>query len=97
MTKKYEFDWIIPVPPELTTGCVFDRWFENEKDTKDNDFEKDAMFKVDEYGFFLYWKSDGRVSDDKEENCKRNLEKNVYYFFISLLVGRRCHRIVSSQ
>lgn len=62
MTKKYEFDWIIPVPPELTTGCVFDRWFENEKETKENDFEKDAMFKVDEYGFFLYWKSADRVS-----------------------------------
>lgn len=62
MTKKYEFDWIIPVPPELTTGCVFDRWFENEKETKENDFERDALFKVDEYGFFLYWKSEGRVS-----------------------------------
>ncbi|KNC21624.1 1-phosphatidylinositol 4,5-bisphosphate phosphodiesterase [Lucilia cuprina] len=63
MTKKYEFDWIIPVPPELTTGCVFDRWFENEKETKENDFEKDALFKVDEYGFFLYWKSEGRGGD----------------------------------
>lgn len=82
MTKKYEFDWIIPVPPELTTGCVFDRWFENEKDTKDNDFEKDAMFKVDEYGFFLYWKSDGRVCDDNEENCKK--ETSVLLFFLSL-------------
>ncbi|KAM7349193.1 no receptor potential A isoform 1-T7 [Cochliomyia hominivorax] len=63
MTKKYEFDWIIPVPPELTTGCVFDRWFENEKETKENDFEKDALFKVDEYGFFLYWKSADRGGD----------------------------------
>ncbi|KPU77402.1 uncharacterized protein Dana_GF19456, isoform B [Drosophila ananassae] len=63
MTKKYEFDWIIPVPPELTTGCVFDRWFENEKETKENDFERDALFKVDEYGFFLYWKSEGRDGD----------------------------------
>ncbi|KRG07134.1 1-phosphatidylinositol 4,5-bisphosphate phosphodiesterase isoform X2 [Drosophila mojavensis] len=63
MTKKYEFDWIIPVPPELTTGAVFDRWFENEKETKENDFERDALFKVDEYGFFLYWKSEGRDGD----------------------------------
>ncbi|XP_041450456.1 1-phosphatidylinositol 4,5-bisphosphate phosphodiesterase isoform X1 [Drosophila obscura] len=63
MTKKYEFDWIIPVPPELTTGCVFDRWFENEKETKENDFERDALFKVDEYGFFLYWKSEGQDGD----------------------------------
>ncbi|XP_055923291.1 1-phosphatidylinositol 4,5-bisphosphate phosphodiesterase isoform X2 [Eupeodes corollae] len=60
MTKKYEFDWIIPVPPELTTGLVFDRWFED-KDT--TDFEKDALFRVDEYGFFLYWKSESKEGD----------------------------------
>lgn len=71
MTKKYEFDWLIPIPTELTAGATFDRWFENEKETKENDFEKDALFRVDEYGFFLYWKSDGRVSDS-------------HYFFPSL-------------
>lgn len=58
MTKKYEFKWVIPVPEELKEGCSFDRWFE----TKDiQDFEKDCTFKVDEYGFFLYWKSEDRV------------------------------------
>lgn len=58
MTKKFEFDWHIPVPEPLLTGCVFDRWTEG-----DNvDLEQKATFKVDEYGFFIYWKSDGRVS-----------------------------------
>ncbi|KAL5278131.1 PLCB4 family protein [Megaselia abdita] len=57
MTKKYEFKWVIPVPEELKEGCSFDRWFE----TKDiQDYEKDCTFKVDEYGFFLYWKSEDR-------------------------------------
>lgn len=58
MTKKYEFKWVIPVPEELKEGCSFDRWSE----TKDiQDYEKDCTFKVDEYGFFLYWKSEERV------------------------------------
>ncbi|CAH1960133.1 unnamed protein product [Acanthoscelides obtectus] len=60
MTKKFEFDWRIPVPEPLLTGCVFDRWTEE----KDNvDFEQKALFKVDEYGFFIYWKSEGKEGD----------------------------------
>lgn len=58
MTKKFEFDWRIPVPEHLLTGCVFDRWTE-EKDV--TDLEQNALFKVDEYGFFIYWKSEGKV------------------------------------
>lgn len=60
MTKKFEFDWRIPVPEPLLTGCVFDRWTE-EKDV--TDLEQNALFKVDEYGFFIYWKSEGKVSE----------------------------------
>ncbi|CAH1276713.1 unnamed protein product [Diabrotica balteata] len=60
MTKKFEFDWHIPVPEPLLTGCVFDRWTED----KDNvELEQRALFKVDEYGFFIYWKSEGREGD----------------------------------
>lgn len=63
MTKKFEFDWHIPVPQLLLTGCVCDRWTEE----KDNyDYEPKAMIKVDEYGFFIYWKSDGRVSFQRQ-------------------------------
>ncbi|CAH1173795.1 unnamed protein product [Phaedon cochleariae] len=60
MTKKFEFDWHIPVPEPLLTGCIFDRWTEE----KDNvELEKKALFKVDEYGFFIYWKSESREGD----------------------------------
>lgn len=58
MTKKFEFDWRIPIPEPLLTGGVFDRWTE-EKDV--TDLEQNAFFKVDEYGFFVYWKSEGKV------------------------------------
>ncbi|CAH0387583.1 unnamed protein product [Bemisia tabaci] len=60
MTKKFEFDWHIPVPEPLLTGCVFDRWTE-EKDS--SDFEPNCMFKVDEYGFFIFWKSEPKDGD----------------------------------
>uniref|UniRef100_A0A1Y1KQJ5 PLC-beta PH domain-containing protein n=1 Tax=Photinus pyralis TaxID=7054 RepID=A0A1Y1KQJ5_PHOPY len=60
MTKKFEFDWHVPVPEPLLTGCVFDRWTEE----KDNvDYEPNALFRVDKYGFFIYWKSDGKDGD----------------------------------
>ncbi|XP_044731341.1 1-phosphatidylinositol 4,5-bisphosphate phosphodiesterase isoform X2 [Chrysoperla carnea] len=60
MTKKFEFDWRIPVPQPLLDGCVFDRWTEEKDNTE---LEPGCMFKVDEYGFFIYWKSEGREGD----------------------------------
>ncbi|XP_054260942.1 1-phosphatidylinositol 4,5-bisphosphate phosphodiesterase isoform X2 [Macrosteles quadrilineatus] len=60
MTKKFEFNWHIPVPEPLLQGCVFDRWQE-EKDSSES--EPACMFKVDEYGFFIFWKSDGKEGD----------------------------------
>nr|QDR50937.1 no receptor potential A [Heliconius melpomene] len=60
MTKKFEFNWQIPVPEPLLQGAVFDRWTEEKDNTE---FEKECMFKVDEYGFFIYWKSDGKDGD----------------------------------
>lgn len=67
MTKKFEFNWQIPVPEELLAGCVFDRWTEEKDNT---DLEIACTFKVDEYGFFIYWKSEGRVSGNMiESNC----------------------------
>jgi phosphatidylinositol phospholipase C, beta len=56
MTKKYEFDWHIPVPQILMDGCVCDRWTEVKSD---NTVEVNCMFKVDETGFWIYWKSEG--------------------------------------
>lgn len=55
MTKKFEFNWQIPVPQPLLDGCIFDRWTEEKDNT---DYEQNCLFKVDEYGFFVYWKGD---------------------------------------
>lgn len=59
MTKKFEFNWQIEVPEALRTGCVFDRWTEEKDNTE---IELNCLFKVDEYGFFIYWQSEGKVS-----------------------------------
>ena len=40
-------------------GAVGDRWVE-EKDSFD--FEADCTFKIDECGFFISWKSEGKVT-----------------------------------
>uniref|UniRef100_A0A2A4JWE6 1-phosphatidylinositol 4,5-bisphosphate phosphodiesterase n=1 Tax=Heliothis virescens TaxID=7102 RepID=A0A2A4JWE6_HELVI len=60
MTKKFEFNWQIPVPDLLLQGATFDRWTEEKDNTE---FEQNCLFKVDEYGFFIYWKSDGKDGD----------------------------------
>uniref|UniRef100_A0A182YQM4 Phosphoinositide phospholipase C n=1 Tax=Anopheles stephensi TaxID=30069 RepID=A0A182YQM4_ANOST len=71
MTKKFEFNWQIPVPEPLLTGCVFDRWTE-EKDN--NELEPNCTFKVDEYGFFIYWKSEGRDMKLYNQLCNKHGE-----------------------
>lgn len=58
MTKRFEFNWQIEVPEPLRNGCVFDRWSEEKDNTE---IELNCLFKVDEYGFFIYWKSEGKV------------------------------------
>ena len=60
MTKHVDFQWKVPVPKELLDGAVFDRWTED-KDSIDN--EPDCNFKVDDCGFYIYWKSEGREGD----------------------------------
>ncbi|KPJ15678.1 1-phosphatidylinositol-4,5-bisphosphate phosphodiesterase [Papilio machaon] len=60
MTKKFEFNWQIPVPEPLLQGAVFDRWTEEKDNTE---LEQNCLFKVDEYGFFIYWKSEGKDGD----------------------------------
>ncbi|XP_023245459.1 1-phosphatidylinositol 4,5-bisphosphate phosphodiesterase-like isoform X2 [Copidosoma floridanum] len=60
MTKRFEFNWQIEVPEALRAGSVFDRWTEE----KDNmEIELNCTFKVDEYGFFIYWQSEGKDGD----------------------------------
>ncbi|KAH0956604.1 hypothetical protein HN011_004935 [Eciton burchellii] len=60
MTKKFEFNWRIEVPELLRKGAVFDRWFEDKETTE---YEANCLFKVDEYGFFIYWKSNDKEGE----------------------------------
>ena len=60
MTKAFELDWKVPVPKELLEGSTFDRWTEDKEST---DLENDCLFKVDDCGFFIFWKSEGREGD----------------------------------
>ncbi|XP_076872912.1 1-phosphatidylinositol 4,5-bisphosphate phosphodiesterase beta-4 isoform X2 [Brachyhypopomus gauderio] len=55
MTKLYEFNWQKHVPDFLQEGAVFDRF-----DEDSFVFESGCLFKVDDFGFFLTWKSDGK-------------------------------------
>ncbi|KAM4841646.1 1-phosphatidylinositol 4,5-bisphosphate phosphodiesterase beta-4 isoform 2-T6 [Thomomys bottae] len=55
MAKPYEFNWQKEVPSFLQEGAVFDR-YEEESFV----FEPSCLFKVDEFGFFLTWKCDGK-------------------------------------
>ncbi|CAI9730662.1 1-phosphatidylinositol 4,5-bisphosphate phosphodiesterase beta-4-like isoform X1 [Octopus vulgaris] len=55
MAKPFEFQWRIPVPDPLLKGNTFDRW-----DEESNTVEYNCHVQVDEYGFFIYWKSDGK-------------------------------------
>uniref|UniRef100_W5KFA6 Phosphoinositide phospholipase C n=1 Tax=Astyanax mexicanus TaxID=7994 RepID=W5KFA6_ASTMX len=55
MTKSYEFNWQKHVPDFLQEGAVFDRL-----DEDPFVFESSCLFKVDEFGFFLTWKSEGK-------------------------------------
>uniref|UniRef100_A0A674AAZ5 1-phosphatidylinositol 4,5-bisphosphate phosphodiesterase n=1 Tax=Salmo trutta TaxID=8032 RepID=A0A674AAZ5_SALTR len=56
MTKSYEFNWQKHLPGFMQEGASFDRF--------DEDpflFEPNCLVKVDEFGFFITWKSDGKV------------------------------------
>ncbi|XP_063078219.1 1-phosphatidylinositol 4,5-bisphosphate phosphodiesterase beta-4-like [Engraulis encrasicolus] len=55
MTKSYEFNWQRTVPAFLQEGASFDRF-----DEDPFVFEPSCVFKVDEFGFFITWKSDGK-------------------------------------
>ncbi|XP_042870429.1 1-phosphatidylinositol 4,5-bisphosphate phosphodiesterase-like isoform X3 [Penaeus japonicus] len=63
MTKYFDFVWRKEVDQRLQDGATFDRWTEDKEST---DYEPNCLFKVDEYGFFVYWKSDGREGNVAE-------------------------------
>lgn len=92
MTKRFDFNWQIPVPECLLNGGTFDRWTEEKDNTE---LEPACVFKVDEYGFFIYWKSEGKVGNCLFDWCA------VCHFNLNLLsafcIGGRCDRVVPSQ
>ncbi|KAG7460715.1 hypothetical protein MATL_G00201710 [Megalops atlanticus] len=55
MTKSYEFNWQKHLPDFMQEGAPFDRYEEDPFV-----FEPNCLFKVDEFGFFLTWKSEGK-------------------------------------
>ena len=60
MTKYFELDWKRPVPDDLLKGLKCDRWTE---DGGNADWQPECVLKVDDCGFFVSWKSDGREGD----------------------------------
>uniref|UniRef100_A0A8C4NYM3 1-phosphatidylinositol 4,5-bisphosphate phosphodiesterase n=1 Tax=Dicentrarchus labrax TaxID=13489 RepID=A0A8C4NYM3_DICLA len=55
MTKSYEFNWQKHLPEFMQEGTSFDRF-----DEDPYTFEPNCQMKVDEYGFFITWKSEGK-------------------------------------
>lgn len=55
MSKAYEFNWRPNVPARLLKGELFDRW---EEET--GLLEENVLFRIDEFGFFLYWQPEGK-------------------------------------
>ncbi|XP_056873735.1 1-phosphatidylinositol 4,5-bisphosphate phosphodiesterase beta-4-like isoform X2 [Takifugu flavidus] len=55
MTKSYEFNWQKHLPEFMQDGASFDRF-----DEDPYMFEPSCHMKVDEYGFFITWKSEGK-------------------------------------
>ncbi|XP_028460750.1 LOW QUALITY PROTEIN: 1-phosphatidylinositol 4,5-bisphosphate phosphodiesterase beta-4 [Perca flavescens] len=54
MTKSYEFNWQKHLPEFMQDGASFDRFDE------DYIFEPNCQMTVDEFGFFICWKSEGK-------------------------------------
>jgi phosphatidylinositol phospholipase C beta len=55
MSKPNEFNWRPQVPERLLAGELFDRW-----DEETGALDENITFRIDEYGFFLYWQPEGR-------------------------------------
>ena len=82
MTKYVDFTWVVPVPQELLDGTVADKWIEEKDSADlehEATFRWELWAgplllladvcissRVDQYGFFIYWKSEGREGDVKE-------------------------------
>lgn len=72
MAKQYDFNWRREVPEALMNGALFDRY---DEDTAT--LEQNCLFKVDEYGFFIYWKSEGRDGSVLELSQVNDVRKGI--------------------
>uniref|UniRef100_A0AAX7SVR0 1-phosphatidylinositol 4,5-bisphosphate phosphodiesterase n=1 Tax=Astatotilapia calliptera TaxID=8154 RepID=A0AAX7SVR0_ASTCA len=64
MTKSYEFNWEKHLPEFMQEGASFDRF-----DEDPYIFEPNCHMEVDEYGFFITWKSEGKVRLPHHDLC----------------------------
>ncbi|CAG2174538.1 unnamed protein product [Oppiella nova] len=79
MTKAYEFNWQRTVPQPLLDGNNFHMWEEEKGEIV---YEPNATFKVDEYGFFIYWKSEGKEKGEIVYEPNATFKVDEYGFFI---------------
>ena len=79
MSKAYNFDWQIEVPTRLLKGDFFDRW-----DEENASLEQNCLFRVDSYGFFIYWQSEGRdgqvIELSQVSDIRPGKGKDIFYF-----------------
>ncbi|CAF1196480.1 unnamed protein product, partial [Didymodactylos carnosus] len=92
MAKVYNFDWQIEVAERLMKGDYFDRW-----DEESGSYEQNCLFRVDCYGFFIHWQSDGKegqvielsqVSDIRPGKAPNDPKLNADLMLNSLTHGR---------
>ncbi|XP_022090520.1 1-phosphatidylinositol 4,5-bisphosphate phosphodiesterase beta-4-like isoform X8 [Acanthaster planci] len=72
MAKLYDFQWQITVPDGLLNGATFDRY-----DEDSGTVEQNCFFRVDEYAFFIIWKSEGREGQGLELSQINDVRKGI--------------------
>ncbi|XP_038079165.1 1-phosphatidylinositol 4,5-bisphosphate phosphodiesterase beta-4-like [Patiria miniata] len=72
MAKLYDFQWQITVPDGLLHGATFERY-----DEDSGSVEQNCFFRVDEYAFFIIWKSEGREGQGLELSQINDVRKGI--------------------
>ena len=92
MSKAYNFDWQIEVPARLLKGDSFDRW-----DEENGTLEQNCLFRVDSYGFFIYWKSEGRDGQVIELSQVSDIRPGKGKFVLLMLIVFSSNDFLSSH
>uniref|UniRef100_A0AAY4CB67 1-phosphatidylinositol 4,5-bisphosphate phosphodiesterase n=1 Tax=Denticeps clupeoides TaxID=299321 RepID=A0AAY4CB67_9TELE len=72
MAKAYEFIWQKPLPGFMQEGAYFDRFDEDPLVLEPNCF-----FRMDEFGFFLTWKSEGKEGQVLESSLINSIRSTI--------------------